>query len=531
MNKFKLFPLALATFAFSACTSEDAVENNPNVEGVKSYVAVNINNVGAAGTRAAGDYENGTGKENTISKVRFYFFTQSGQPYKMTNNTSYVDAAPTLTDGTQENVEKFSNAILVINGASKTAPYSMMAVVNPETLGENVLKAEMSRTEVENAVAQKAFLENENAANGFVMTSSVYANGGEKMWTSDISGFVQTSAEAAEAKPVDIFVERVATKLVTVTSGITTLADATATPAYKVGETSDGKAVYAKIKGWGVAVENTKANLIKNIDAAWTDDALGFSAANPWNVEAYHRCFWETSASALATTKKTYNDYVTTSDMPYYTLPNTVAPSKYVVAAQLVYADGTAAEISSYKDVEYLSEKDVKNVILGENKQFYKAVDDATNNRKNLEANDIKFVVQANGFDVKAQLDGTFELYKKVGGEFVPATAEEVNNALGATAAQIRRKGMAYYYTNINHLGKENSTAQYGLVRNHVYKIDIKSITGFGTPVYDPNSSFDPATPDKVETFLAARINVLSWRVVGQNVDLKSYNDITDTQS
>lgn len=518
MNKFKLFPLALAAFAFSACTSEDAVENNPNVEGVKSYVAVNINNVGAAGTRAAGDYENGTGEENTISKVRFYFFTQSGQPYKMTNNTSYVDATPTLTDGTQENVEKFSNAMLVINGATKTAPYSMMAVVNPETLGENVLKAEMSRTEVENAVAQKAFLENANAAKGFVMTSSVYAKGGEKMWTSDISGFVQTSAEAAEAKPVDIFVERVATKLVTVTSGITKIKDNTIS-AYKVGETTDGKAVYAKIKGWGVAVENTKANLIKSINASWTDDDLGFSAANPWNVEAYHRCFWETSASALATTKKAYDDYTTTSEMPYYTLPNTVAPSKYVVTAQLVYENGEAAEISSYKGVEYLSENDVKNVILAENKQFYKAVEGVPN-RKNLEADDIKFVVQANGFEVKAQLKGTLDLYKKVGGEFVAATPEEVNNALGATAAQIRRGGMAYYYTNINHLGKKESAAQYGLVRNHVYKIDIKSITGFGTPVYEPTTGFDPATPDKVETFLAARINVLSWRVVGQNVEL-----------
>lgn len=521
MNKFKLFPLALAAFAFSACTSEDAVENNPNVEGVKSYVAVNINNVGAGGTRADGDYEYGVGKENTISKVRFYFFTQSGQPYKMTDNKSYVDATPTLTAGTTENVEKFSNAILVINGASKTAPYSMMAVVNPETLDEGVLKNEMTRTEVEDAVAKTAFFENENAANGFVMTSSVYAKGGEKMWTSDISGFVQTTQTAAEAKPVDIFVERVATKLVTVTSGITKLADNT-TPAYKVGETTDGKVVYAKIKGWGVAVENTKANLIKSINATWTDADLGFSAANPWNVEAYHRCFWETSSSALATTKKNYNNYTTASQMPYYTLPNTVAPSQYVVAAQLVYADGTAAEICSYKGVEYLSEKDVKNVILAENKQFYKktGVTTAGTDYANLDPEDITFVVQANGYEVKAQLKGELNLYKKVGGEYVEATADEVNDALGATAAQIRRGGMAYYYTKINHFGAAESTAQYGLVRNHVYKIDIKSINGFGTPVYDPNSGFDPQTPDKVETYLAAKINVLSWRVVGQHVDL-----------
>lgn len=84
MNKFKLFPLALAAFAFSACTSEDAVENNPNVEGVKSYVAVNINNVGVGGTRADGaTYENGTVAESKINTIRFYFFTSEGAPYKL----------------------------------------------------------------------------------------------------------------------------------------------------------------------------------------------------------------------------------------------------------------------------------------------------------------------------------------------------------------------------------------------------------------------------------------------------------------
>lgn len=208
--------------------------------------------------------------------------------------------------------------------------------------------------------------------------------------------------------------------------------------------------------------------------------------------------------------------------MPYYTLPNTVAPSQYVVAAQLVYADGTAAEICSYKGVEYLSEKDVKNVILAENKQFYKktGVTTAGTDYVNLAPEDITFVVQANGYEVKAQLKGELNLYKKVGGDYVEATADEVNDALGATAAQIRRGGMAYYYTKINHFGAAESTAQYGLVRNHVYKIDIKSINGFGTPVYDPNSGFDPQTPNKVETYLAAKINVLSWRVVGQHVDL-----------
>lgn len=521
MNKFKLFPLALAAFAFSACTSEDAVENNPNVEGVKSYVAVNINNVGAGGTRADGDYEYGKANENAISKVRFYFFTQAGQPYLMANNKSYVDAFPTLNAGAGENVEKVSDAILVIEGTSKTAPYSMMAVANPEQLGAALLN-KMSRKQVEDALADKAFSGNEDTAADFVMSSSVYAKDRVKMWTSDISGHVQTTADAAKASPVDIFVERVATKLVTKTSSeIKTLTDGS--KAYLVGQTTEGKDVYAKINGWGLADESKQAHLIKDITPTWKNEDLGFTVANPWNVEAYHRCFWETSI-AFDNTKKAWNDFATTSEKPYYTLPNTTSTPQYVVAAKLVYEDGQAAEISSYKGVEYLSEKDVKNVILAENKNFFKVtgVTAAGTSYDNLAPEDIEFVVKADGsYEVKAQLKGDFELAVKEGDNYVTVTADAVNEKLGETPAQIRKEGMAYYYTEIKHLGEAGSVAQYGLVRNHVYNITIQNITGFGTPVYDPTNGFDPTKPDKVETYLAAKINVLSWRVVNNTVNLE----------
>lgn len=516
MNKFKLFPLALAAFAFSACTSEDAVENNPNVEGVKSYVAVNINNVGAGGTRADGDYVYGEANENAITNVRFYFFTQNGQPYLMKNGTSFAQATPALNTGTEENVEKVSDAVIVIDGATQTAPYSMMAVVNPDQLG-TALKDKMTRDEVETAVANKAFTGNEDTAANFVMSSSVYAEGGAKMWTSDISGYVQTTKEAALGKPVDIYVERVATKLVTATSNIKTLADGS--KAYRVGQTTEGTDVYAKIEGWGLADESKQANLIKDIDPAWAVDYNGFSAANPWNVEAYHRCFWETTI-AFDNTKKTYNDFTTKSEKPYYTLPNTTSLNpQYVVAAKLVYEDGKAAEISSYKGVEYLSEKDVKKVILAENKKFFKkdgVTAEGKNKYVNLAPEDITFVVNGS-YEVKAQLNGgEFELFEKVGESYNPVEAEAVNEGLGATTAQIRRGGMAYYYTDIKHLNGQSA-----LVRNHVYKIDIQSITGFGTPVYDPDNGFDPVKPDEVKTYLAAKINVLSWRVVNQTVNLK----------
>ena len=80
MNKFKLFPLALAAIAFSACTSEEVAENNSTTgEGTTSYVAVNINSVGTSGSRADGDYADGSANENKINAVRFYFFTENGE--------------------------------------------------------------------------------------------------------------------------------------------------------------------------------------------------------------------------------------------------------------------------------------------------------------------------------------------------------------------------------------------------------------------------------------------------------------------
>lgn len=515
MNKFKLFPLALAAFAFSACTSEDVADNNPVTgEGTRSYVAVNINNVGSSGTRAD-VYENGNAKENAISKVRFYFFTPTGEPYKMTDGTNWKEISPVTGNGQiAPNIERITDAMLVIDGSTKAAPYSMMAVVNPQTIETGVLTNSMSKAAVEEAISKKNFRQNENDATDFVMSNSVYVDGGQKVWASNISGYVQTTADAATAKPVDIFVERVAVKIETSTSNMSELRDAT--PAYEVGETTTGKKVYAKINGWGIANENDNANLVKQISLNWTDANLGFAAGSSWNIPAYKRCFWE-DAPRFTSKSKSWNAYSTATDKPYYTLPNTSFIPQYVVAAQLVYNDGTAAEICSYKGVEYLSENDVKNAILNENKTFFKK---NGNDYNNLAAADIVFNVDANNsYEVRATLAEGVVVYKEAANGWVDATAE-AKTSLAKDAARIYKSGMTYYFTNIKHLGAAGKTAEYGLVRNHIYKIDVTNIKGFGTPVYDPGHKFDPVIPEEVKTYLAAKLNVLSWRVVSQSVEL-----------
>ena len=83
-------------------------------------------------------------------------------------------------------------------------------------------------------------------------------------------------------------------------------------------------------------------------------------------------------------------------------------------------------------------------------------------------------------------------------------------------AAKIWKDG-GYYFVNIEHL--KDGLA--GVVRNHSYQITVEDIKGLGTPVYDGNVVIpNPVKPTDDESFIAARVNVLSWQIVKQNVTL-----------
>jgi hypothetical protein len=88
--------------------------------------------------------------------------------------------------------------------------------------------------------------------------------------------------------------------------------------------------------------------------------------------------------------------------------------------------------------------------------------------------------------------------------------------------ATVYADGQTYYYIDIKHLGTSGKEAEYGIVRNHIYDIEIQSIKGYGTPVYSPDSNLvEPETPiEEVGVYVAAKINVLSWRVVKQGVNI-----------
>ena len=282
---------------------------------------------------------------------------------------------------------------------------------------------------------------------------------------------------------------------------------------------------------------------------------LGFDGTDtPWSSRDYHRCFWSKGVAFGGTpahlpTNHPFSEYKANLGDALYTLPNTPTNylgttgkaydnpmkselTKFLVTARLAYTDASGnilpAEICTYKGQKFLGQENVKKVIADDLGTYYKMTTTATGTTYDkIEPTDIEFSTTTEGssklqdYQVVAKLKSSItELYRLSGGDYVSANMADVKNELQAVPVEIHNGGRTYYYTPIRHLGKPRSIAEYGIVRNHSYQVELNSIKGFGTPVYDPTKVIVPVVPSDDLTYLAARINVLSWRVVPSTVDL-----------
>lgn len=574
MKISKLFPFACVALMMSACASDkEEIGSGTKPGSDPQYLAVNIVNVGATPTTRAAEYENGSAEESAIKKVRFYFFNGDGSPYLIKNpgitgidgggDKNWLEASPaddSSTSGTPSQIEKITQTVLVINGVQSAAPAAIVAVVNPGTVDAATLKngGTMRLSELRYSAVGSKFYEKHattGAVSDFVMSNSVYVNAGEDVCASLVAGHVTTSEETARKKPVDLYVERVVAK-VTADVDKTAFEHGNGTnwdinkygTKNPVGKSGDYD-VYAVIEGWGLANENGKAEVEKQVNKTWTDGNLGFT---PWTTADYHRCFWETSVAFDAGSggnqpvNPTFNQLKAKMQDVLYTLPNTPDSkdeianlkdndlTKFAVAATLRYKDAAGnwhnAEICRYNGVSILGIDNLKRQVALTFSQYYTSTD-ATNYTQ-LSKDDIDFKDPDGTMQqyrvtptLAADPAGTTKKYytKTTSGTtptFTEVPKAKVLAAIEADKAEIRRDGRAYYYVPIKHIGGPGELAEYGIVRNHFYKITLTGIKGFGTPVYDPDKVVDPIVPTYENTYLAARVQVLQWRVVNQNASL-----------
>ena len=82
------------------------------------------------------------------------------------------------------------------------------------------------------------------------------------------------------------------------------------------------------------------------------------------------------------------------------------------------------------------------------------------------------------------------------------------------------KDGKMYYCVPIEHLNAtKGEVGSYGVVRNHLYKLTLDKIENLGTAVYDPGEAIIPDYNPETY-YVAARLNILSWHIVEQNVSL-----------
>ena len=391
-----------------------------------------------------------------------------------------------------------------------------------------------------------------------------------------------TAPTGAKINPVEIYVERVAAKVrVNVSASATGVTVPTGTyPIIK--EKKDGVTTYhdntfVKVLGWDVTNATTDSYLIKNWNQACEDynNLAAFRShwavskdTNPTHTFTFNYFVDGTQKNAVGSSEyyhENTNDPINTTGQWFNGMSAGTKAAQLVVATQFVDANGNPKQFGSWYGQIYDNIDDYTVTVGGETvtkpglksnminnaakKIFVKTLVPATNDEgepkvdadgnqmydivlNGITVGDVDFYqthdvnnesYDPNNYDgnrrymvrVKAKSLGEGKTYADATGKVYTET--EVNAILNTIEpAMIWTNGYAYYYTLINHLGGVQ-----GIVRNHLYDVNIQSFTGFGTPVYDPTKNIIPEDPEGQDPYhLTAQINVLSWALVQQNVGL-----------
>ena len=514
--------IALAAMGFAACEkSADENKTQQNAELEQSYVAITLASDDMNTRANDGVYEEGLAEEREV-KSAYVFFFKDGAAFPVAfDGTTSTNAGPSnylkvdLTTNGKDmpNVSDVKDAVLVLQNYKGQYPNQIVAVLN----WDPTAKLSYTLSELQTKVSALG-----NATNGFVMSNAVYADkAGQVIDAVDLTiANIAKNADDALANPVKIHVERVAAKVVfTADNG----------GKFAVEKEIDGKQVYAQIKGFELYNDYQESWLIKRINPAWE---VGFN----WNDADFFRSYWaqslgkdfENNTFAWSTDNTEIGAWNYLGENTRAWTKEADVRTKVVVKAQLVDVDGNPFAVVNWYGKDYIGEDDLKVVVANTLKNTYFSDDGPS--FTGLTPADIKcvdrLVTDAKAYEVYFQLsdDGAAKTwYKYEGGSYNTIAVNALDTALAAVQpALVYKNGMTYYWLDIKHLGAESSTAEYGIVRNHVYKVNINDITGYGTPVYNGTSDFiNLEKPEDIKTYVSAQINILSWRVVENDYDLQ----------
>ena len=480
------------------------------------------------------------------------------------------------------NIEKVAEALIVLEGLkNNTTPTEIVAVLNKPA---DMSLANKSLKELQAVLSTTIYNETDNfiMTNSTYKGTDVDENFATQITSANFVKD-EPDASLNNTNVVNIYVERLAAKVkVAVDSDVITNTNEISLGQYtiKTGTgTEETKELKIKITGWGLNATTKNTYLIKSIDANWAEKFTDFT----WNDASNHRSYWAKStnygiavgandaankavkypssfanaidASASGSNVVTGNDktdandatlnYVSWNELKQtigkslYCTENTntaaiLAPNYYSAATQVVVAAQTTVgtDLVRYNKTLYTADGFMARVLNELNLDIYKQNATDATKYEGISAADLKVKNIYDGKVTVEAANSSTEWYIKSGDNYTKDTKGLLAARLTALAveAEYYKEGMMHYVIPIEHLANGKfafvnniptlNEADYGVVRNHFYNLTINKIENLGTSVYDPNEDIIKPTIDNTLYFIGASINILSWKIVNQGVNL-----------
>lgn len=503
------------------------------------------------------------GEELLVKKVALYFYNGDGSLPSPLNRREISQFEQQATASPQD--DNIANVVYDFAVELPFRPYVMLVAVN---FDENLQGLTLSQ-------AKERILQNESSAwcgtpttvsyNGsdvavrpFRMTSSTYINdaGRERCELLIPGEYVWPTKDEAKQHPMPVYVERLAAKVNVVQPSTGTTFQVPAVTQYP------GIKTQVKILGWGLNAINKSAYSFKKIDTGWDFNFNGVA----WNEPARFRSHWAQDANYSGASAGVYpknagelssgssleyvewnkltGSFSTASDKtanPQYCLENTADGSilsikrsdnslypkmtHVLVKAQLSFTPGSdlssAGDVAGYADAGeqdfyrykgvFYTDKNIMSAVLADcaaaGAPLYK--DDIQDTP--ADASDFT-LTHTYGENLYPAVKSSVKLYDGAGTE---VSADVLQNV----KIDGFKKGYFYYKIPIEHLvsapvtpGSTYETAQYGVVRNHNYTVELtNNLLGIGTGVWDLEEPIVPVTLDS-DYVVSVHVTVAPWK-------------------
>lgn len=577
MKMKKLFFGLFACASLCACSNDESgviPDDTPKVfTGDEAYINVRLADAGSLTRAQEGEFEYGT-NEQSVKNAFFYFYDADGVFVAQGDVWTGGNASTTNPAG---NIEFTGNNVVVLKELGrKNYPKYMVAVLNKPTgfLYGNTL-GEM-QTVLADGNAEGIYYPstaNNVTTDYFTMSTTSYTEAGRSAY------FVTEVKEEnflpepmtdinAIANTVTVYVERLAAK---VTLNVSEQLVKDANGRYPIKATVAGEdnsagnddvaseELYVELLGWKLNATAKRSYMVKNIDATWANGDLGFT----WNRPTDYRSHWGKSFNyglsgypdnaAGVPANSEYLNYVdlenglTALGAPAYCAENTntsavvtadfpSAVTSILLKAKVCDASGNALDLVRYNGVLFQHDsflEYVLSVLKARNQHtvWYENGKDAQGNTKYTQIGK-EYVKLENMGDGEVKVvfvnENATPLYAEDGSDCSDQIITALNDDLAAASAGATayNGGLMYYNIPIEHLNNdaaENGTvpeAKYGVVRNHHYVVTIDKLEKIGKGIFDGNEKIVPGDPNDDTYYVGAKINILSWKIVSQNVEL-----------